>query len=116
MPEQHGSGPAHFAAEKDGIVIELYPGDEGAAPDPRAGGATMLGFRVASLEDALAALRALGMTPPAAKESPEGRWASVRDPDGRVVRLEAGIAATTTPSPPARTVSWRYAVSACSAP
>jgi hypothetical protein len=52
----------------------------------------MIGFRVASLETALAALQVLGVTPQSAPHVSEwGRWLNVVDPDGRVVQLtEAG--------------------------
>ena len=86
--EQHGSGPVHHSSEIGGTVVEIYPGSEGRAPDRRAGGSTMLGFRVASVDAVLAALQQLGtpvVTPP--KDSQWGRRAMVADPDGRAVEI-----------------------------
>ncbi len=86
--EQHGSGPVHHSCDLGGTVFEIYPGSEGATPDPRAGGATRLGFRVASIDVTLETLQQLGtpvITPP--KDSPWGRRAVVADPDGRTVEI-----------------------------
>lgn len=67
VPEQHGSGPRHYAAELvDGGVFELYP-----APSPeRATGRLRLGFTL----DAGIAGR------------PPGRGIHT-DPDGRTVEV-----------------------------
>src|SRR4051812_32904472 len=54
--EKHGNGPKHYACDLGGLVLELYPGQSGTAPDPKTAGATMHGFRVRSLDDALTAL------------------------------------------------------------
>ncbi len=81
---QHGSGAKHFAAELGGTVFELYP----MAPDGASTLGTRIGFRVASIE---AALAALGEFPTAlvtpAKDSEWGRRAVVADPDGHRVEL-----------------------------
>ncbi len=81
---QHGNGPKHFAAELGGTVFELYP----MAPDGASTLGTRIGFRVPSLDRALAALsefpKAL-VTP--AKDSEWGRRAVVADPDGHRVEL-----------------------------
>jgi len=81
---RHGSGPEHFAAELPGGVFELYPlSAEGASTL-----GTRIGFRVPSVDAALAALSANPaaiVTP--AKDSEWGRRAVVADPDGHRVEL-----------------------------
>ncbi|MEV4382031.1 glyoxalase/bleomycin resistance/dioxygenase family protein [Streptosporangium sp. NPDC049644] len=66
-PEQHGTGPEHYAATLDGIVFELYP-----ATSRPATGSLRLGFTAP----------AGGVAPPLAP----GRHVLV-DPDGRTVDL-----------------------------
>lgn len=86
--EQHGSGPIHYSCELGGLVLEIYPGETGAAPEPKAAGATMIGFQVDSLDEALGALRELNIEPKSApKDAPWGRWVNVTDPDGRLIQL-----------------------------
>jgi len=84
---RHGSGPEHYAADLEGSVFELYPvSTEGASTL-----GTRIGFRVPSLDAALAALReypGVILSPP--KESPWGRRAVVADPDGHRVELIEG--------------------------
>ncbi|MFT5686622.1 MAG: catechol 2,3-dioxygenase-like lactoylglutathione lyase family enzyme, partial [Myxococcota bacterium] len=63
--EQHGSGPIHHSATLAGVVLELYPGGEGAR-----------GMRLGlAVRNRPAAVQRLGMPPP------------IRDPDGRRVLL-----------------------------
>ncbi len=81
---RHGSGPEHFAAELPGGVFELYPLPQDGASTL----GTRIGFRVPSVDDALAALSespAAVITP--AKNSEWGRRAVVADPDGHRVEL-----------------------------
>ncbi|TGP26745.1 MULTISPECIES: VOC family protein [unclassified Mesorhizobium] len=52
VQEQHGSGPKHLAAINEGMVLEIYPGDDAVSPG------TMLGVDVADLEDIRARLLA----------------------------------------------------------
>ena len=91
-PERHGDGPAHHACELDGVHIAVYettgaPG-LGATPGHRETGATLLGFQVDSVEDAVGAVRALGAPVVRSIEDvPWGRRAVVADPDGRPVEL-----------------------------
>ena len=33
IKEKHGSGPAHYSADVDGLVLELYPAKEHEQPD-----------------------------------------------------------------------------------
>src|SRR6266498_3293777 len=80
VQEQHGSGPAHYSCQLGGTVVEIYPGSDGTAPPRQSGGATMLGFRVASVDATVATLQQLGaevVTAP--KDSPWGRRAVVAD-------------------------------------
>lgn len=83
---RHGSGPEHFAVElAGGGVFELYP----LMPDGSSTLGTRIGFRVASVDAALAALSddypAAIVTP--ARDSEWGRRAVVTDPDGHRVEL-----------------------------
>ncbi len=82
---RHGSGPEHFAAElPGGGVFELYP----LASDGPSTLGTRIGFRVPSVDAALAALSdypAAVVSP--ARDSEWGRRAVVTDPDGHRVEL-----------------------------
>jgi len=81
--ERHGAGPEHFAAQLGDAVLEIYPASEDRPPE-----AVRLGFRVPSIDAALEQFRILNaeiVTPP--RESPWGRRAVVRDPDGRMFEL-----------------------------
>jgi predicted enzyme related to lactoylglutathione lyase len=83
--ERHGTGPTHFAANVGETVFEVYPLTGGATV---ADSTTRLGFAVADLDRVLAALHSLGtslLDPP--RDTPWGRRAVVRDPDGRAVEL-----------------------------
>ena len=85
--EQHGSGPVHYSTEIGDTVMEIYPGTEQLV-DRRGSGATMLGFRVESVDDTVAALTELGgavVTSP--RDSEWGRRAVVTDLDGRALEL-----------------------------
>src|SRR5687767_2205434 len=80
----HGTGPEHYACELHGLVFEIYP----RKSDADSTTATCLGFRVPSVDAAVASLQRLGakvISPP--KESPWGRRAVVEDPDGHRVEL-----------------------------
>jgi lactoylglutathione lyase len=75
---RHGSGPEHFTAELPGGVFEIYP----LSADGRSTFGTRIGFRVPSVDDALAALDDFAdavVTP--ARDSEWGRRAVVADPD-----------------------------------
>lgn len=88
LEEQHGSGPVHLSCERDGTVLELYPGKPGQAPERLNAGATMLGFSVESLDATLEKLKALNVTVVTApKDSPWGKRMVVLDPDGRAVEI-----------------------------
>src|SRR5688572_11047402 len=82
----HGTGPEHYACELAGVVFEIYP----RKSDADSTTATRLGFRVPSVDAAVASLLSLGarvISPP--KESPWGRRAVIDDPDGHRVELVA---------------------------
>lgn len=88
VQEQHGNGPVHYASESDGLVLEIYPGEQGQAPDRSQSGAVMLGFRVNSIEETLEALQPLNtfiITQP--RSSAWGKRCVVQDPDGRAIEL-----------------------------
>jgi lactoylglutathione lyase len=81
---RHGTGPEHFAAELAGGVFELYPR---SADGPSSLG-TRIGFRVRSVEAAIAALGDFpGAVITAPKESEWGLRAVVSDPDGHRIEL-----------------------------
>lgn len=75
--EQHGAGPEHYAYERNGFVLELYPGK----PDN-----TRLGFKVLNLENAIAELTARGH-----EVKQTSKRALAKDPDGRTVELQKYI-------------------------
>jgi catechol 2,3-dioxygenase-like lactoylglutathione lyase family enzyme len=80
---RHGTGLEHFASEGGPVVFEIYPRGDGASTS-----AMRLGFRVPSLEAAVATLLAAEtpvVTPPARTEW--GYRAVVLDPDGHKVEL-----------------------------
>lgn len=82
---RHGSGPEHAAAElPGGGVFEIYPlGTETVSTL-----GTRIGFRVPSVDAALAALSdypGCMLTP--ARDSEWGRRAVIQDPDGHRVEL-----------------------------
>ena len=81
--ERHGTGPEHFAATVGGVVFELYPAAEGACTER-----LRLGFRLACVDTAVAAVRELGIEVVSrSADGPWGRRAVVADPDGNRVEL-----------------------------
>lgn len=82
--ERHGSGPPHYSADLDGVVVEFYP--RSANLDRTS--PTRLGFSVQDVDEVVAACQNAGgrvITP--AKDSPWGRRAVVEDPDGHKIEL-----------------------------
>src|SRR6185436_13936218 len=65
---RHGSGPEHFAAELPGGVFELYP----LAADGASTLGTRIGFRVPSVDQAVAALSEYPAPLSAHRETPSG--------------------------------------------
>jgi lactoylglutathione lyase len=85
---RHGTGPEHFSAQlPGGAVFELYP----LTPDGPSTAGTRIGFKVPSVDAAIAALsdyaNAVVSRP---KNSEWGRRAVVLDPDGHKVELLEG--------------------------
>ena len=81
---RHGNGREHFAAEMPGAVFEIYP----LSPDGPSTLGTRIGFRVPSVDIALAALSGHpGAVVTLAADSEWGRRAVVADPDGHRVEL-----------------------------
>ncbi len=80
----HGTGPEHYAHEDAAGVFELYPAKDAASPTDQTG----LGFGVADLAAAHAALHAGGFAPDPPPDNPWGRTFVVRDPDGRRVEVK----------------------------
>jgi predicted enzyme related to lactoylglutathione lyase len=87
--EQHGRGPEHFSAQLRTMIFEIYPRTE-----QRDGSQSLrLGFRVASVDDITTRLEQLGATlVKPAGDSPWGRRAILRDPDGYTLELTSPIA------------------------
>src|SRR5262245_20541393 len=84
--ERHGAGPEHLVAELPGVVFEVYPLDNMPTSGSR------IGFRVASVNAAIDAVRRLGAqvtSPP--KPGPWGLRAVVIDPDGHRVELTESL-------------------------
>jgi len=84
--EKHGAGPEHFAATLDGVVLEVYP--RKIHSDLKQ--IVRLGFRVPSVDvvlERLAALKVEIVTHP--HDTPWGRRAAVRDPDGYTIDLSS---------------------------
>jgi predicted enzyme related to lactoylglutathione lyase len=84
VQHRHGNGLEHFSAELPGTVFELYP----ISSDGQSTLGTRIGFRVPSVDAALAALSdypGAVLTP--ARDSEWGRRAIIADPDGHRVEL-----------------------------
>lgn len=82
VPEQHGGGPAHFAAElPSGFVLELYPRRPGEPVDR----STQVGLVVDDLAEVLAELKLLAVEIRSASETS----AVALDPDGRTIRISS---------------------------
>lgn len=79
---RHGDGPEHHSASlPGGTVFELYPQKPGG---PSSAGAR-IGFRVADVDDAVAAFADAVVSLP--RDSPWGRRAILSDPDDHRVEL-----------------------------
>jgi len=90
VEEQHGSGSVHYSTQLGASVLEIFPGEPAAPLNRKAGGATMLGFSVGSVDEAVSAIKDLGaQVVTAPSDSPWGRRAVIVDPDGRAIELSA---------------------------
>ncbi|MEW6496993.1 MAG: VOC family protein [Cyanobacteriota bacterium] len=84
VKHRHGNGLEHFACDLGTVVFEIYP----RTSEADSTSATRLGFRVASVDTAIAELEKQGVpviSPP--KNSLWGWRAVVTDPDGHKVEL-----------------------------
>ncbi len=82
--EQHGSGPVHWAADLDGLVLEIYP----AKSVEEVNVTTRLGFDVDDAASVLSTLRLSDVKIISdLKQTTWGLRAVVRDSDGRSVEL-----------------------------
>lgn len=84
--EKHGDGPVHFAGELGSAHIAVFAAKPGNALKRGEGGATQIGFRVDSVEKALASVAGAKVLIPL-QEVPWGKRAVIEDPDGRPVEL-----------------------------
>jgi lactoylglutathione lyase len=81
--ERHGTGPEHLSCRLGSVVLEIYPR---TATMMTAG--VRLGFQVAALDAAVAALEEVGAELLAAPaDGPGGRRAIVADLDGHRIEL-----------------------------
>ena len=82
--ERHGAGPRHYACEKGGFVLELYPASQGHPPDN-----VRLGFSTPLLADVSGAVRqnpeVTVLKPPYA--TADRLVLLLQDPDGRKVEV-----------------------------
>jgi len=82
--EQHGYGPEHFSATLGSLILEIYP--RRSVDDSTA--ATRLGFQVEALDPLLGRLREWdGALLSGPEDSPWGRRAVIKDPDGHRIEL-----------------------------
>ena len=86
--ERHGSGPRHYAWEKDGFVLELYQATAGQLPDN-----VRLGFSTPVLADVSGAIRhnpeVTMLKPPYA--TADRLVLLLQDPDGRKVEVSQPV-------------------------
>lgn len=93
-PEEHNGGPVHYASELDGCHFALYEGGAGEATPFRSAGCTFPGLVVASVDESLAAARALGSVVLQEPELyPWGRRCVLQDPDGRAIEIYQRVTA-----------------------
>jgi predicted enzyme related to lactoylglutathione lyase len=81
--ERHGSGPEHLICQLGPVVLEIYPQEGGKNT-----AALRVGFRVPSVDVALAAVRSAGGT--VLSPAKDGLWGSravLVDPDGHRVEI-----------------------------
>ena len=82
--ERHGSGPVHFACERGGAVLEIYP----RSPDQPATSAVRLGFVVDDLDRIGREIASHDVTVLSGpKLTARGRHLLVRDCEGHTIEL-----------------------------
>ena len=89
--EDHGEGPRHYAAAVGDVHFALYPASApGRARGRRDAGSVFPGVYVASLEETLLAVEALGAPVLSQHEAmPWGCRFVAEDPDGRAVEVNS---------------------------
>lgn len=86
--EKRGECPVHYTAKMGNMVFEIHPARKSPdSPDLKEDGLT-LGICVSSLAEILEALKRLGKMPVSWEE---GRSLFVRDPDGRLIKVQEGF-------------------------
>lgn len=89
--EDHGDGPAHLAADLNGVHVAVFQGSShpiSRAPGWREAGSTFPGFYVDSLDSVVDALRAINTSILVEHEQrPWGCRVVAEDPDGRAVEI-----------------------------
>lgn len=88
VQEQHGNGPVHLTCELGDSVLEIYPYQESQGETSGA----RLGFRVDSIDRAIAACTAEVRILSAPKLTQWGRRAVIQDPEGHKVELTEAVA------------------------
>ncbi len=83
IQHRHGKGPEHYSADLNGAVFELYP----LVSEDTSTRGTRIGFRVASVDNTLAALDDPSAIHSPAQSSEWGRRAVIIDPDGHRIEL-----------------------------
>lgn len=83
VQEQHGTGPIHYSAERDGFVFELYPA---SARNP-VSASVRLGFTVANARSVAAAKDAAGEVATQPAVDGDVTRALLVDPDGIKVEI-----------------------------
>lgn len=82
--EKHGDGPEHYASCVDGFVFEIYPLKEDDAPTT----SVRLGFEIDTVDGYIPEISKLGGTVVKLPyDSPWGRRAVIKDPDGHTIEL-----------------------------
>ncbi len=88
--ERHGDGSKHYSANLGGITFEIYPKKKSELEkESKPSRGTGLGFKVKNLEEVLnrrLVMHVIKIVSPI-EETPWGRRAVVKDPDGRRVEL-----------------------------
>lgn len=81
--EQHGNGPIHYAAERDGFVFELYPASQRNPPST----SVRLGFKVTNVRGIAAGKDTAGQVVTQPSVSAGVTRALLIDPDGIKVEI-----------------------------
>ena len=82
--EKHGAGAEHYASCTDGFVFEIYPLKDGDHPTA----SVRLGFEVDTVDGYISdILKMGGVVIKSPHDSPWGRRAVIKDPDGHTIEL-----------------------------